>query len=397
MKTASGYSTASEAAHAAREAYEQIYNNLGEAPQLLIVNCTSVIDTQAFSIMLKELAPNSAIHGNTSCLGVMTEQGFHGEDGVAVGLFGVLDHDGAYGSGAAFIDVDVVSATREALEQALQQAQRPGMLPAMVWVSSTPGDEEMVLDSLAEILGPDVPVTGGSAADNTVNGEWKLFCNGRCYDRAVVVSVLFPSTELLFAFHSGYTPTNRKGKVTRAEGRTIFEIDGRAAAEVYDEWTEGALTEHLTVPGNILAHTTLHPLGRAVSSIAGIENYHLSHPDTLLNNGVLSVFSEISVGDELVLMRGTKDSLAERAGRVAGAALKNHGAVVEQVAGALVIYCAGCMLTVRDRMDEVVDSICTELKEAPFLGAFTFGEQGCFAGCGNRHGNLMISVLVFTQ
>jgi hypothetical protein len=31
----------------------------------------------------------------------------------------------------------------------------------------------------------------------------------------------------------------------------------------------------------------------------------------------------------------------------------------------------------------------------PFLGAFTFGEQGCFVGGENRHGNLMIATLVF--
>ena len=33
----------------------------------------------------------------------------------------------------------------------------------------------------------------------------------------------------------------------------------------------------------------------------------------------------------------------------------------------------------------------------PFLGSFTFGEQGCFPGGENRHGNLMISVLLFPR
>ena len=69
----------------------------------------------------------------------------------------------------------------------------------------------------------------------------------------------------------------------------------------------------------------------------------------------------------------------------------------EEVAGAMVIYCAGCMLTVRERMDEVVASLQGALGQQPFLGLFSFGEQGCFLGGENRHGNLMISVLVLAR
>ena len=65
------------------------------------------------------------------------------------------------------------------------------------------------------------------------------------------------------------------------------------------------------------------------------------------------------------------------------------------MSGALVIYCAGCMLTVQDRMGEVAQGVCQVLGDKPFLGSFTFGEQGCFIGGSNHHGNLMISVVVF--
>ena len=67
------------------------------------------------------------------------------------------------------------------------------------------------------------------------------------------------------------------------------------------------------------------------------------------------------------------------------------------IAGALVVYCAGCMLTVQDDMARVADVIAEALGEAPFLGTFTFGEQGCFVGGENHHGNLMISVVVFQR
>jgi hypothetical protein len=53
------------------------------------------------------------------------------------------------------------------------------------------------------------------------------------------------------------------------------------------------------------------------------------------------------------------------------------------------------MLTVQGRLDEVVDGLRVALPDVPFLGVHTYGEQGCFVGGENRHGNLMISVLLF--
>ena len=98
-------------------------------------------------------------------------------------------------------------------------------------------------------------------------------------------------------------------------------------------------------------------------------------------------------GEKLVLMRGTRNSLISRAGRVAESAIELNS--FSRIHGALVTYCAGCMLTVEDKMMDVVRGLKVSLKGIPFLGQFTFGEQGCFEPGGNQHGNLMISVVVF--
>jgi hypothetical protein len=55
------------------------------------------------------------------------------------------------------------------------------------------------------------------------------------------------------------------------------------------------------------------------------------------------------------------------------------------------------MLAVREDMDQVAAAIDSAIGQAPFLGIFTFGEQGCFIGNNNTHGNLMISVVVFSR
>jgi len=111
--------------------------------------------------------------------------------------------------------------------------------------------------------------------------------------------------------------------------------------------------------------------------------------------GALTLFSDIKEGEELILMSGTRSSLITRAGRVARAALGAGHLTADQISGALVIYCAGCMLAIQEQMDQVAAEIRDSLGGRPFLGAFTLGEQGRFVGGENHHGNLMISVVVF--
>jgi len=392
--------------------YDQLIRELGAEPDLLLVFCTIAYDVNAVIHTLRARTPATAIHGGTSCTGVMTQMGLASCNGNGLAMLAVADPSGHYGVGAAPIDQDPHQAARAAVTEALDKAQCPGEVPAMVWLTAAPGQEEAVLAGIGSVLGDDVPVAGGSSADNALNGEWRQFTGDSVFNDAVVVTVLFPSTEVLFAFHSGYEPTDAKGIITKAGGyeatskkgvatetsrRTLLEIDGRPAAEVYNEWVDGALSPLLGTGGRILNLTTLRPLGRVAGYIGEVPYYQLAHPDSVTTAGALTLFADIASGNEIVLMRGTVDSLIARAGRVATSAMEADRADAGAIAGALVVYCAGCMLAVQHRLDEVVESLREALPGVPFLGIFTFGEQGCFLNSGNRHGNLMISVLLFTK
>jgi hypothetical protein len=253
-----------------------------------------------------------------------------------------------------------------------------------------------VLRGIQDAVGSGVPIAGGSAADNTIEGHWHQFANDQVFTDGVVVSVMSPSVATHCAFRSGYYPTQYAGRVTEADGRTLMSIDGRPAAQVYNEWTGGTLDGSMQ-GGTVLGDTTLHPLGRLVIQVGEVGTYRLSHPEAVTAQGGLRLFTDIQVGDDVVLMMGSRQSLIARAGVVAKAAMRRGSITSPQVAGALVIFCAGCMLAVQDDMDDVVDSIVSTLGDSPFLGAFTFGEQGCFVGGENHHGNLMISMVIFER
>lgn len=333
------------------------------------------------------------LHGATSCLGAMTQAGLaHG-----LAAFAIKDPDGAYGTALASFEDDPRAAALNATNKALMNADRLGERPEIIWVSATPGTEEDVLAGIEDVTGPEVPIIGGSAADNSVAGDWFVFDQADKSGAGVVVSVLFPSQPVSFAYQNGYSPSQHSGIVTRATGRTLHEIDGRPALDVYGEWTGGGISIDRAQKGvqTILSESTLWPLGREISQVGQVPFFLLAHPAYAEQTGDLQLFATVAEGEELTLMNGTVEGLVERAGRVAGLARASASTPDKPIDGALMIYCGGCMLSVRDQMPQVVAGVNAALGDAPFLGAFTFGEQGSLVRAGNRHGNLMISCIVF--
>jgi len=364
MNIASSCSTVHDAAQSAGQSYREVEERLGGPPDFVIAYASSLYDNHILVGTLKQHAGGIPIHGGTSCLGVMTESGFHSDEGYGMGLLGIRDDAGCFGVGAAPIGSDPQYGARQAIERALEQAGCPGEVPQLILLSSAPGQEESLVRGIEQVVGGDVPIVGGSTADNTVEGHWKQFAGGEVLEDSVVVSVLFPSGQAACAFHSGYSPTAHKGWVSGSKDRIVRGIDGRPAAQVYDEWTNGSIAEVMQQGGEVLTRTSLSPLGRMVGSVGGVPYYRLSHPAAVTPDGALTLFTEVSEGDQFVLMKGTRKSLITRAGRVIRAAVEVEALQPSEISGALVIYCAGCMLTVREDMQAVVDT----LREAPRNG-----------------------------
>lgn len=397
MRIATSWATSESARDAVKGAYERLVTSLGAAPSYLVLHAAIPHPLQEIAEALREHAPGIVVHGGTSCLGVMTEQGFHSDSGKGLGMLGIWDPDGAYGTASAAADKDPVGAAVAATHEAISCAGRPGETPDMLWITGAPGHEERVISALSSVVGPNVPIAGGSAADNDVSGRWGQFSSTSVHQQGIVVSALYPSQKAVFSFHSGYDPTGVSARVTKGGGRRIDELDGEKAALVYSRWLGGALDDVVETGGNILARTTLRPLGRVAGHVGDIPYHLLIHPDSVTALGGLTLFADVLEGEELYLMSGSEQSLVLRAGRVARSAVEQSASASPKVLGALVIYCAGCMLAIRERMPDVARSVSAGLGGAPFLGAFTFGEQGCFIGGQNRHGNLMISVLAFVE
>ena len=166
MKIATASTTEADTTAAVHAAITELKERLGGAPDLLLAYYSDPYDSAAISTILREeTGADCQIQGGTSCLGAMTERGFHSENGVGLSLWGLHDPEGSYGVGAAVMGDDPGAAAIEALEQALDQAERMGEVPTLVWVNGAPGREEAMISGVESVLGPDVPVAGGSTGD----------------------------------------------------------------------------------------------------------------------------------------------------------------------------------------------------------------------------------------
>lgn len=260
--------------------------------------------------------------------------------------------------------------------------------PELLWVTLTPGDEEAAINGVQNILGTRVPIVGGSASDNDVTGQWQIFTHTSSEPCQMAIASLMPSVPISFSFSSGYAPSGRTTEVTESSGRQVTSLDGINAARQYNHLTNGAITEQLD-GGNILGLTSFHPIGREVNK----DEYLLSHPERVNDDGTMSLFSQLEQGDHLHIMQGSTSSLLQRAHKVIQSA--QNGLAKPELSGCLLIYCAGCMLSVKPQFAQVTDNIKKRFATTPVTGAYTFGEQGCFLDGQSRHGNLMISAVVF--
>lgn len=363
-------------------------------PSLVVVHMSAMQDAATVrSELTDRFGSDLKIHGGTSCLGVMTGAGASLKDGDGLGLAVFEDAEGDFGVGLADLGDDPRAAAADAARAALKQAGRVGEAPDLIWLTAAPGAEECVLAGVEDVVGSECRIVGGSAADNSISGDWFVFDGADQVTNGVVVSMMFPSHGCASAYQSGYAPTEVSGAATRTEGRRVYEIDGAPARQVYAEWTGGAVSPATPdEPQNILADSTFSPLGRKGAHVADVPFYLLAHPATVHPDDSIEFFADIAEGEELRLMAGGVESLTSRAGRVAAQAAEQTDG---EVAGALVIYCGGCMLAVQEHMDRVAAGIDQALGGAPFLGVFTFGEQGPVLNYENRHGNLMISCVTF--
>lgn len=395
-----GWSVNDDETKAVEEAVSSVKAQLKDkSPDFALLFSTIGYDSEKVLKEVRNLLPDVQIYGGTSCLAVQTRDGFHaGEEG-SLALLAVATKNITLGVGGVSID-DFPSAReagKAAIQAAIDAAGEEG-LPKIVLMTAAPGKEEEIIAGIEEVIGKDVPVLGGSSADNDITGKWKQFANDRVYSNGISLTAVYTDLKVGWTYEAGYERSEYRGTITKAEGRIIYEIDNRAAAEVYNNWTGGIISEELETGGTVLRKTTFYPLAKAIKN--GEKRYTISiHPLSInASDHSLTVFANVKEGDEVELMHGDWELLLNRALKTPMNALKSEALSEEDVSFGIYTYCAGTMLAIPDEeRPKMAALVGTAIGDAPFIGTFTFGEQGHFRGEANHHGNLANSMVLFTE
>jgi len=377
----------------------------GKTPSYVFATFTVDYDRVALIETLRsELGSKVQIHGLTTVHGFMANDGLH--VGKVVGVLGIIgDDDMSFGVGD--VDPDQCSSLEEAGKQAIQQAiaaagHKPAEKPDLILFSASMrrGGEMQMLDGIASVVGSDTPVLGGNAGDEKFDGSWTQFTQKGMYHNGLVLTALYSKHKLGWAFESGFRITDKGGTVTKSDGKTIYEIDGRPALDVYNEWLNGALMDYIKAKGHwdIAGWTAQYPLCKVLHGPNGQVGYMTSHPvpkEEDMKTKTLPVYALIEQGSRIQLFSGSWQTIMNRAELVPANALIRGEINRNEGQFGMLFFCCGAYNCIPDsERPKLPYLVNNAIGDVPFMGVLTVGEQGYIPGVRNVSANLVESMVV---
>ncbi len=335
-----------------------------------------------------EELPGVPLFGNTSFTGVITPEGYIGGEKPFVGILAFADPDLTVGAAAAEKDGCSICKGKEIAEAAMKAAGR-SCPPDYFYMAASPAEEEKYLEGITAVIGRK-PFFGGSAADNSIEGKWLLYADGKCFADGCVTVFFWGGPKMANLFTGAYRETDDFGIITRiGEERQLMEIDGIPAADKYMQWR--GLEKEAVSGGNLLVTTITSPLGvkDRLGKLIAIRHPMFGNEDGSFNIG--AVLSEKTVVirmeatvDELI--NSTGDTLKALIAKIPGKPLAFH-----------LVHCGGRRAGIGDRIGEVAAQLKEAAGDIPFLCEFTFGEYGFERDGENTTGGLMLSFTGFYE
>lgn len=330
----------------------------------------------------KDVLGNTPIIGCTSSAGVMTQDGFITSENGFTGIMGIEEESMVVAVAGSERGNNARETGRKVAREALEKSGKE-YPPAFFYMVASPKEEEEYIRGIEDAIGT-VPVFGGSAADNTVEGKWSIFVEDKIFSDGVAVAFFYTDKKMSNVFTGSYKETNNVGVITKVEGRrTLVEIDNKPAIEKYAQWTGEPIE---TLKGtNLLVTTITKPLG--VKDTLGTLTA-IRHPMFGNENYSMNIGADLAVNTAIIQMEASIDDMI----LATGTALRKVNEELNNKTGALfLVHCGGRRLGIGDRIDEVYKLLVKEANGLPFLTVFTFGEYGQTDHSDNTTGGLMLS------
>ena len=395
LKVKTGQSTKANAAEAGREAASYVKDEIKDMRMAFVYSGVQYDQKELIRSISMEL-PGVPLIGNTSFTGVITPEGFTSGDDGFVGIMSLSDSDMTVGVAGMEKEGTARETGHKVAEKALLAAGKEEA-PDYFYMSAPPGEEEYYLKGITEVIGR-VPFFGGSAADNTITGEWLVYAENIVTADGVAVAFFYSDKPFANKFTGAYNETTNAGVITKIDGdRTLVEIDGVTALDKYREWT-GASAEDVA-GGNLLGYAVCKPL--AVKDRLG-DLAAIRHPMNGNEDGSIAIGNNLAVGTAVIQMEASVDELIASVGKTLEelkAKIIAQGYAEAKIGGPIgglhLVHCGGRRAGIDARIDEVTEQIKKSVGDIPFIVEFTFGEYGYEDDGNNTCGGLMLSFTAF--
>lgn len=387
LKTKVGYSENVDAFASGAETAKMA--NVIENPQVGLLFTSCVQDQNKIMEGAKSVLGDVPVVGCTSSAAICTQDGYLNKE---TGYSGMMLFGGdleVVTAGSAQTSETPREVGRRVAKEAISKVKGADVEPDFFFMSASPANEEEYLEGIQDIIG-NVPVFGGSAADNTVEGKWSILNDGEAFADGVTIAIFYTKGEMKNLYTGAYHETNNVGVITKVrDERTLVEIDHEPALKKYAEWT-GKSIESL-MGNNLLTETICAPLGvkDPIGKVTAVRHPMFGNDDLSMNIG-----ANLAENTAVIQLSNTPEGILKANEETINNLNK---LMVSEANSYFLVHCGGRRLGLA--LSQIEDKIYPEVKKVipnkEFLMVFTFGEYGMGDHSSNTVGGLSLSYTAF--
>ena len=387
LKTKVGYSENVDAFASGAETAKMA--NVIENPQVGLLFTSCVQDQNKIMEGAKSVLGDVPVIGCTSSAALCTQDGYLNKE---TGYSGMMLFGGdleVVTAGSAQTSETPREVGRRVAKEAISKVKGADVEPDFFFMSASPANEEEYLEGIQDVIG-NVPVFGGSAADNTVEGKWSILNDGEAFADGVTIAIFYTKGEMKNLYTGADHETSNVGVITKVrDERTLVEIDHEPALKKYAEWT-GKSVESL-MGNNLLTETICAPLGvkDPIGKVTAVRHPMFGNDDLSMNIG-----ANLAENTAVIQLSNTPEGILKANEETINNLNK---LMVSEANSYFLVHCGGRRLGLA--LSQIEDKIYPEVKKVipnkEFLMVFTFGEYGMGDHSSNTVGGLSLSYTAF--
>ncbi|OHA03004.1 MAG: hypothetical protein A3J58_02180 [Candidatus Sungbacteria bacterium RIFCSPHIGHO2_02_FULL_52_23] len=353
-----------ESQRAGREAAEEAMKNL-KVPKAdaAVVLASSVFNQAEMLAGIREVTGDIPTVGCTAA-GVITNSGPH-EQAVAVLLL-QSDVSSFHPIKIEKISQDMRKAGA-AFGDAVKSVADGKAKMALIFSDALSGNGTELVRGVLTSLGAQFPLVGGAAGDDMNFKQTFQYFNGEALNDAAVGLAIGGEMKLAVGADHGWQPFGTARTVTKAKGTTLFELDGKPAFSIYEDYFGKRASDFKSA---LSLAAVSYPLGMKIENVEGIM---IRVPLKVNDDGSIVCGAEVLEGSTITLMIGTVSSAL-------WAAKDTSRKLSERVKDARpkVIFVSDCVarkILYGERGNEEIQEIRTQAGEAAELfGFYSYGQ-----------------------